>query len=217
MQPMDRLADVIRDSSLAVLLHLPPSDVIVAASPAAEQLLGARAGDAAGRPVGAFVSGEPSGALPLIARGRLRTYETRRELRSTGEMLRVWVRGVDCGAQLCAVVVLLPEGATTASTFADLADDSSPEALPLRESLDRFAVDIRTAVAVDVPVTRAALLDGLAEREREVVRELLQGNRVPAIAGKLFLSQGTVRNHLSAAFRKLGVANQQELIDLLRR
>lgn len=214
---MDRLADVVRDSALAVLLHIPPSDVIVAASPAAERLLGARAGESVGRPVGEFVSGEPSGALPLIARGRLRTYETRRPLRRSGDPLRVWVRGIECGAHTCAVVVLLAEAATTAPTFADLADDTSPGALLLRESFDRFVVDIRAAVTVDVPATRAALLDGLAEREREVVLELLQGNRVPAIAGKLYLSQGTVRNHLSGAFHKLGVANQQELIDLLRR
>jgi len=38
---------------------------------------------------------------------------------------------------------------------------------------------------------------------------------VPAIAGALFISQSTVRNHLSSVFRKLRVESQQELIDLL--
>jgi two-component system response regulator DesR len=56
----------------------------------------------------------------------------------------------------------------------------------------------------------------LGSRELEVVTELLNGNRVQAIARKLYLSPGTVRNHLSTAYRKLGVTNQQELIDLLR-
>jgi DNA-binding CsgD family transcriptional regulator len=39
---------------------------------------------------------------------------------------------------------------------------------------------------------------------------------VPAIAGAVFLSQSTVRNHLARVYRKLGVGSQQELINLLR-
>lgn len=37
-----------------------------------------------------------------------------------------------------------------------------------------------------------------------------------AIAKALYISQSTVRNHLSSAFRKLRVASQQELISLVR-
>ena len=46
---------------------------------------------------------------------------------------------------------------------------------------------------------------------------LVNGDRVPAIAESLFLSPSTVRNHLSAVFRKLRVGSQQQLIHLLRR
>ena len=56
----------------------------------------------------------------------------------------------------------------------------------------------------------------LSSRELEIVARLVSGDRVPAIAQGLFLSHGTVRNHLSNAFRKLRVASQQELIDLYR-
>lgn len=59
-------------------------------------------------------------------------------------------------------------------------------------------------------------LGRLSTRELQVVTRLLDGKRVPAIAGELFLSQGTVRNHLSSVFHKLGVHSQQELLDLLR-
>jgi DNA-binding CsgD family transcriptional regulator/PAS domain-containing protein len=55
----------------------------------------------------------------------------------------------------------------------------------------------------------------LTPREAEIATALAAGDRVPAIAVKLSLSQGTVRNYLSSAFRKLGVATQQELIDLI--
>jgi DNA-binding CsgD family transcriptional regulator len=56
----------------------------------------------------------------------------------------------------------------------------------------------------------------LTTRERDIVERLLSGDRVPAIARSLFLSQSTVRNHLASAFAKLGVSSQQELIDLFR-
>jgi DNA-binding CsgD family transcriptional regulator len=56
----------------------------------------------------------------------------------------------------------------------------------------------------------------LTGRELDVVTRLLRGDRVPAIARDMFLSQSTVRNHLSAIFRKLRIASQQELIHLLR-
>ncbi len=58
-------------------------------------------------------------------------------------------------------------------------------------------------------------LGRLSTRELQVTTRLLDGKRVPAIAGELFLTQGTVRNHLSSVFRKLRVSSQQELLDLL--
>jgi len=57
----------------------------------------------------------------------------------------------------------------------------------------------------------------LTAREREIVTRLLDGDRVPAIARALYLGQSTVRNHLTAVFRKLNVSSQQELVDLYKR
>ena len=51
----------------------------------------------------------------------------------------------------------------------------------------------------------------LSDREAQVVRLLLTGHRVPQIARQLYLTQSTIRNHLSMVFRKLGVNSQQEL------
>jgi DNA-binding CsgD family transcriptional regulator len=56
----------------------------------------------------------------------------------------------------------------------------------------------------------------LSARELEIVSRLLRGDRVPAIARGLFVSQSTVRNHLAHVYTKLGVGSQQELIDLFR-
>jgi DNA-binding CsgD family transcriptional regulator len=52
----------------------------------------------------------------------------------------------------------------------------------------------------------------LSDREAQVVRLLLAGDRVPRIARQLYIAPSTVRNLLSSVYRKLGVDSQQELI-----
>jgi DNA-binding NarL/FixJ family response regulator len=56
------------------------------------------------------------------------------------------------------------------------------------------------------------VLRGLSERQSEILRRLISGERVPAMARSLFLSESTVRNHLSAIYRKVGVHSQSELM-----
>ena len=52
----------------------------------------------------------------------------------------------------------------------------------------------------------------LTEREQEVMRLAARGLPNPQIAQALHLSAGTVRNHLSAIYRKLEVRNRQEAL-----
>ena len=58
--------------------------------------------------------------------------------------------------------------------------------------------------------------DPLTNREREIAQLLAQGLEVKAIAEQLGLSHGTVRNYLSEAIGKLGVANRIEAYRLAR-
>ncbi len=59
-------------------------------------------------------------------------------------------------------------------------------------------------------------LSRLTTRELEILTKLLDGDRAPAIAAELFLTQGTVRNHLNSIFSKVGVTSQQQLLTLFR-
>ena len=52
----------------------------------------------------------------------------------------------------------------------------------------------------------------LSERERDVLRLAKRGLPNPQIAQALYLSPGTVRNHLSAIYRKLGVHSRYEAL-----
>lgn len=60
-------------------------------------------------------------------------------------------------------------------------------------------------------------LQQLSPREREILLHIGTGHRVPGIAKRLFISGHTVRNHLKAIYRKLGVESQHELVEWLKR
>ena len=82
-----------------------------------------------------------------------------------------------------------------------------------------LAQAIRRAAAgervVDPGLAAAALSAGespLTAREREVLGAARQYATVADIAGALYLSPGTVRNHLSAVMRKLDARNRGEAV-----
>jgi two-component system response regulator DesR len=66
---------------------------------------------------------------------------------------------------------------------------------------------------VDPTLAVTALSEGgnpLTEREREVLDVSREVATIAEIAGRLFLSEGTVRNHLSAAIQKVEAHNRAE-------
>jgi two-component system response regulator DesR len=76
---------------------------------------------------------------------------------------------------------------------------------------------IRRAMAgervVDPGLAAAALSEGenpLTEREREVLAASTSGATIGDLARELYLSEGTVRNYLSTAIKKLGTRNRAE-------
>jgi DNA-binding NarL/FixJ family response regulator len=80
-----------------------------------------------------------------------------------------------------------------------------------REEHQRSPEPAVSAFAFD----RSALAN-LSRREWDILRRLLANGRAPAIAQALYISPHTVRNHLKAIFRKLGVSSQAELLQLMQ-
>ena len=73
---------------------------------------------------------------------------------------------------------------------------------------------------VDPDLAAVALSAGdnpLTEREREVLAASEGGATIEDVAAKLYLSEGTVRNYLSAAIKKLGTRNRVEAARLAER
>ena len=91
----------------------------------------------------------------------------------------------------------------------------------LRSELHRIALQIQSlGLAANTGTLRLPLehpvFSDLTDRESEVLAHLVSGDRVPAIARKLFISPHTVRNHLKGIFRKVGVGSQTALLERVR-
>ncbi len=70
---------------------------------------------------------------------------------------------------------------------------------------------------IDPGLAAAAIADGvspLTEREHDVLAAAIRHTTAAEIAAQLYLSEGTVRNYLSAAIRKLGARNRSEAIGI---
>jgi len=85
-------------------------------------------------------------------------------------------------------------------------------AAELADAVRRVHAGLRV---VDPGLATDSLVAGespLTQRETEVLRAAQDGSSVAAIARKLFLSEGTVRNHLSSAIGKTGASNRAEAV-----
>ena len=80
-----------------------------------------------------------------------------------------------------------------------------------------LAVAIRRVMAgervVDPELALSALSEGsnpLTNRERDVLKASLSGASIAGIAAQLYVTEGTVRNHLSSAIQKMEAQNRIE-------
>ena len=65
-----------------------------------------------------------------------------------------------------------------------------------------------------VAAVKANLVDGLSEREREILRLVAQGLSNGEIANKLYITPGTTKWHLNNIFSKLGVNSRTKAVSL---
>ncbi len=76
---------------------------------------------------------------------------------------------------------------------------------------------IASRVLRDLVRPQASPLEALSEREREVLVFLAQGAKNRDIANHLFITEGTVKNHVSSILDKLQAENRTRAADIARR
>ena len=119
----------------------------------------------------------------------------------------------------CRIVILTTFGR---SGYLRQAMESGAVGFLLKDApADQLAVAIRRVMAgervVDPDLALTALSDGdnpLTGRERDVLRASLDGASIADIATQFYLSEGTVRNHISTAIQKLDARNRMEAAHL---
>jgi len=82
----------------------------------------------------------------------------------------------------------------------------------LAEAVRRVHAGLRV---LDPVLAADSLFEGanpLSDREQQVLRLAADGRSAAAIAAEVFLSAGTVRNHLSAAIGKTGAGNRAQAV-----
>jgi two-component system response regulator DesR len=128
---------------------------------------------------------------------------------------------ISAAAPGCKIMILTTFGrpgylrrAMEAGAAAFLVKDSPAQEL---------AAAIRRVVAgervIDPALAAAALSAGpnpLSRRERDVLDAGADGSTIADIAGRLHLSEGTVRNYLSSAINKVGARNRIEAVHTAR-
>ncbi|MEV6367593.1 response regulator transcription factor [Micromonospora musae] len=82
----------------------------------------------------------------------------------------------------------------------------------LAEAVRRVHAGLRVVDPTLAAETLATGASPLTERETGVLRAARDGGTVADLAGALHLSEGTVRNHLSAAIGKTGARNRAEAV-----
>jgi DNA-binding NarL/FixJ family response regulator len=81
-----------------------------------------------------------------------------------------------------------------------------------RTLIARFGTD----ASVRTHTEARELISGLTDREREVATEVAQGRSNADIATSLFMSEATVKAHVSRVLAKLGVSNRVQAAILVR-
>ena len=217
---MGDVLDVMARSQRALLAIGLPETTVVAVNHSAEELFGETAETLVGRRATSLYRGadevHASIALSALAAGALDSYSARCRLDTPNADL-AWVSVRRFELQDVAVAIKMSVPLDHLLPLDGVEQEFTPPPLESRGHLVQFMTASGPKVFNSNSTPSAiATLDGLTFRQRQVVAALLQGDRTPAIAASLFVSNSTVRSHLSAIFQAFGVRSQTELLSLLR-
>lgn len=141
--------------------------------------------------------------------------------RDDGRSVMLGIPGrVPLGRRRAIAILCLPAAAIDAALAGHVAESASQA----REWLSVLAADVEAmragagrAAAPEARPDGDSDLARLTRREWEIARRIAEGDRVAVLADDLRISTNTVRNHLKAIFRKLGLESQTQLVRRLKR
>ena len=103
-----------------------------------------------------------------------------------------------------------PDGTGLSGVQADTADLDTIQASENETSTPQYSAQKK------IGVQEFAMTYALTRRETEITQLIIQGKSNAMIAGELFISETTVKKHVSNIFDKTGVSRREELIVRVR-
>lgn len=143
------------------------------------------------------------------------------ERRAVGAELRVRSRNDGWTAALCTLSPICEHNPPRFIVAISLQSSGTVETNGERAShlewhLRRIEAEVRAAGISGIQAGEAwradPALQELGERQSQILQRVLSGDRVATVARALHLSESTVRNHLSAIYRRFGVHSRPELM-----
>jgi DNA-binding CsgD family transcriptional regulator len=195
-------------------------NVIIEANPAANDLLGRSRPELVGESVKSLVAGARSHAELAAALA-----EPPRELvdeppllelelaHAAGGLVGVAARAARIGS--FTILAMSPIAQQDADSAAGRLAALETGVRNISWELQALGFDVRLAQRPSAAISADGLRN-LSKREREVLDAFLGGMSVSASATHLHVSEHTVRSHLKAIYRKLGVRSQTELMLRMR-
>ena len=215
---MDDVFEIVRLADRPLVVIGVPAMTILAVNEACVELFGAAATALVGRHAGSLFHGadqvHASIALSALAAGAIDSYNARRRVPTRGNA-EAWVcvRTFDVEGVHIALATVVPadEPRPLDAVEEELATATHTRWVSPASSTGRPASSRPHSVTDTYSV-----LDGLSPRQRTIIAALMQGERTSAIASSQFVSESTIRSHLSAIYRAFGVHSQTELLSMLR-
>ena len=101
-----------------------------------------------------------------------------------------------------------------------VASDTNAELTSEDQALrqDPHDIAVSEAIVKEAIARRCEIVasnNGLSNREREVLEQIMLGDSIQAVAEKLFISPGTVKTHINHIYKKTGVEGRRELKELV--
>jgi DNA-binding NarL/FixJ family response regulator len=182
-----------------------------------ETVLGIRAEDLIGRSISTVVVADEDIARLFAAAAQVRA--------GSSVALQIVMRSTSSSSRTVSFVLTALAGSTTRGFIITedprhIDDARAARLSALERHLWNIAAEVDASgilqfVGVDPNPVRFPQLRTLTTRQWEILSRLMRGERVPTIAKELFISQSTVRNHLSVIFERFGVHSQPQLLALL--
>ncbi len=151
-----------------------------------------------------YRSGQPNKAIDLL--------ETALGLAWPQRFVRSFVDEGQVMAELLTAYQRAQQGRQPRNASSDLLNYANR----LLQALNRLPAGSKAPIKAEVRVLEAFLVEGLTNREMEIVRLMAEGMSNKQIASHLGITEGTVKSHTNNVYGKLGVRTRVQAIKKAR-